>query len=318
MGWLSKQKNRDDAAPRRRYDDSNGNSGSSNDIRQPHSFRRNRTITGSSSARIASGNELNAQLRSPRAHAHHLAMTRRRILSYLAIVLTACGLLYVLLSQVVATQVVQIPDIEQPLSSVQAKPYQEAAEAYFRARPVERLRFLLNEDAFLSNMQASNPEVESVRLDQGTRFGEALMTLEVRKPIARWNTSEQQRYVDARGVVFTKNYFAKPAVTIRDNSGVELPSDQVVTSQRFLGFVGQVIGYAKNQNFTVKTATIPALTTRQIRVTMKGVGPYFTLSVDRPPAEQVEDMTRIVKYLRTHGKTAEYVDVRVAGKAFYR
>jgi hypothetical protein len=280
-------------------------------------FRRNRTITGSSSAKIASSNELRADLVSPRAHVHHLALTRRRLLLYLVVTVAGIFALYVLVSQLVASVNVRVVGAA-PFTSQQMQPYRAAVEAYYAARPVERLRFLLNEGDFLKNLQAMNPDVEFVHVDQGSKLGEALLTITPREPIARWKTGGKREYVDASGVVFAKNYFTDPKVEIRDNSGLQTAGTQVVTSHRFLAFVGRVIGYAAHEGYTVKTVTIPALTTRQVRITLQGVGQYYTFSVDRPPAEQVEDMIRITSYLKTHGIAARYVDVRVEGKAFYK
>lgn len=280
-------------------------------------FRRNRTITGSSSSSVASTNELNANLLSPRAHAHHLATTRRRLLLYFGgVVLVVFGL-YVLVNQLVASVSVNVTGVE-PLSASEMKPYQDSVDAYYAARPVERLRFLLNDRDFLRNLQVNNPEIGAVHIEQGSRLGEAVLTITPREPIARWKTSGKREYVDANGVVFGRNYYEAPPVEIRDNSGVQTTGTQAVTSHRFLAFVGRVIGYADDQGYTVKTATIPALTTRQVRITLKGVGQYYTFSIDRPPAEQVEDMVRITRYLKSKGISARYVDVRVEGKAFYR
>lgn len=227
------------------------------------------------------------------------------------------ALLYFLLIQLVATTSVQVVD-GSPLSAKEMQPYQQAADRYYAARPAERLRFLLNTKEFTSHVQATHPEIQSLSLQPGSKLGESLLFLTMREPIARWNVGTSREFVDANGIVFAKNYFEEPDVTIRDNSGIRTENNEVVTSKRFLAFVGRVIGHAKDDGFTVKTATIPSLTTRQVRITLKGVGPYFTYSVDRPPAEQVEDMGRIVRYLRTRGISAQYVDVRVQGKAFYR
>lgn len=300
--------------PRRRAE--SGSTQSSADTPRT-TFRRNRTLTGSSSSQIASSNELNAEFRSPRAHVHHLTLTRRRVFAYFSVVVAASAALYILLTQLVATTSVQVVD-GSPLSEPGMKPYQQSADVYYAARPAERLRFMLNTQEFTSHMQASHPEIRSLYLESGSVLGESLLYITMREPIARWNVGYSREFVDSEGIVFAKNYYSEPAVTIRDNSGVRTEDNEVVTSKRFLAFVGRVIGYAKDDGFTVKTATIPALTTRQVRITLKGVEPYFTFSVDRPPAEQVEDMGRIVRYLRTHGISAQYVDIRVQGKAFYR
>jgi hypothetical protein len=239
------------------------------------------------------------------------------LLSYLGGVVAAAFMLYLLVSQLVATETVQVSTGSE-LHASQMKPYQQAAESYFASRPLERLRFMINQQDFLNHMQAVNPEVKLLHTDAGSGLGEMLITITPRQPIARWSASGSRDYVDEAGIVFQRNYFETPSVEIRDNSGIQTEGSQAVTSQRFLGFVGRVIGLMKNDGYTVKTVTLPTLTTKQIRITIAGTTPYFTLSVDRPPAGQVEDIIRIQRYLRTKGITPKYVDVRVQGKAFYR
>ncbi len=317
MAKFFKQKDANSDLPRRRQQRSSDSSETETSSSYRAAFHRNRTITGSSSRSISSTNELNAQMRSPRASAHHLAIARRRLLAYLAVVLAASAVLFIFVQQFVATEVVQVAG-NQALTSEQMQPYKDSAERYFAMRPIQRFRFLLHTEDFLRSLQVDNPEIKTLHVDAGSSFGQALITITPREPIARWNTSNKRQFVDADGVVFTKNYFKDPRVEIRDNSGIETSGSTVVTSKRFLGFVGRVIGESDKAGYTVRTATIPSLTTRQVRITVKGVRPYFTFSVDRPPAEQVEDMTRIIRYLRKKGISARYVDVRVQGKAFYR
>ena len=42
------------------------------------------------------------------------------------------------------------------------------------------------------------------------------------------------------------------------------------------------------------------------------------MTVDRPAAGQVEDAVRAIRYLTNRGITAEYIDVRVSRRAFYK
>src|SRR6478736_2133426 len=112
MKFRKKAKGKSNGLPNRRRDQSPSNTAktrpSAQDLSERYTFRRNRTITGSSSAQIMSPNELNADLRSPRAHVHHLTSLRRRLLMYFVLVGGATFALYLLLSQTVASETFQV------------------------------------------------------------------------------------------------------------------------------------------------------------------------------------------------------------------
>lgn len=290
---------------------------SQEDLSSRYAFRRNRTLTGSSSASVASSNELNAELRSPRAHVHHLTNLRRKLLSYLAVVSIAAFGLYVLVSQLVATTAVAIRD-QPPLTNEIQSQYQEAFESYYAARPAERFRFVLNQDALLSHVQAEYPEIRSIRINPGSNLGEASITLTAREPIARWNIEGSNKYVDGDGIVFSKNYFGDPELQIVDESGLPASSSKIIASDRFLGFIGRVVAKSHGSGLPVNKVTIPLLTTRQVAVTLEGSETQYKLSVDRSAGEQVEDIARISNYLTNNQLAPGYVDVRLAGKAYYK
>lgn len=302
-----RQSSRDDAAIRP----------SASDLSNRYSFRRNRTLTGSTSAKVASSGEMNAELRSPRAHVHHLTSLRRRLVLYFITASAAAFGLYVLISQLVASMSIQVSGIEL-LPNTDKVAYEQAIESYYAARPTERLRFLLNESDMTAHVQATRPEVRTINIEPGAELSTAVVTIVPRQAIARWSFDDADRYVDAQGVVFLRNYHTAPRLKIIDNSGIRTTSTRVVASNRFLSFVGQVISGSQERNLAVSTVTIPAFTTRQVAVTLKGEGTQYRLSVDRSVGEQVEDVARIHTYLKRKSITPRYVDVRVKGKAFYK
>jgi cell division septal protein FtsQ len=281
-----------------------------------YAFRRNRTLTGSSSVNVASSNELNAELRSPRAHVHHLTSLRRRLLLYFTAVLICTIGLYVLLSQLVATEYFQVKNVP-VLAADKHESYRSTMESYYSSRPVERLRFLLDEARLVSHMQAKHPEIHSLEVEQ-SGFGEASVKISARQPVARWSIGSANRYVDGNGVVFSHNYYQVPSLQIIDNSGVQVGSNKLVASNRFLGFVGRLLSSASSRNLDVAKVTLPTATTRQVEVTFTGKTTRYKVSVDRSAGRQMEDISRIVVYLSKRNIVPGYVDVRLEGKAFYK
>lgn len=312
-----RKKPADVSAPRRRSAEHEALRPAASDLSNRYAFRRNRTLTGSSSAKIISSNELNAEFKSPRAHVHHLTSLRRRLLMYFSIVGLSAFAIYLVVSQLVATTSITVSGVTSVPDEATAG-YAVSIDSYYQARPSERLRFLLDEPALLSHVQAEHPEVRRLRIEPGSAFGEASVVVQARTPIARWAMSDGDQFVDADGVVFSRNYFESPQLQIIDNSGIQADTSRLVASDRFLGFVGKVIARSKQSGLVVSKVTIPAFTTRQIAVTIQGRDTSYKLSVDRPAGEQVEDMSRIVRYMTAKNITPQYVDVRLSGKAFYK
>lgn len=280
------------------------------------SFRRNRTLTGSSSSVVTSSNEMNADLMSPRAHVHHLTKRRRHIfIRFVAAAIVVLGL-YLFLHQFVASVSVTAGSaVNLPEDKRQA--YQERIEEYLASHIGERFHPALNDSDLTAFLQAKYPEIESLQVDMAGEFGKAISQVSLREPVARWVIDGRTEYVDRTGVVFGHNIHPTPPLTIVDKNEV-VSSSGLVASHRFLAFVGQTVGHAKERGLTVKRATIPLLTTRQLELRFKGIPYEFKLTVDRPAGEQVEDADRIIRYFKKHGINPGYVDVRVEGKAFYK
>ena len=284
------------------------------DLEERYSFRRNRTLTGSSSSQISVPGEGNAQIKSPRVQAHELVQKRRHIGATLLLVLSGAGLLFFLVSQFTAGAVVRATDVSQQLDSK----YVDIIESYLSSQPLERLRFATNEEHLSEYVASRAPEIASVHLDGSAGFGKSTFVLQLREPTVGWTINGKQEYVDSSGTAFSRNYFTSPAVQVVDKSGIQVSAGQAIASNRFLGFVGRAVAFAKKQGFTVKQVIIPAGTTRQVELQLSGVGYPIKLSIDRGVAVQIEDMARAVKWLKAHGQSPKYLDVRVSGEAFYR
>lgn len=310
MALFSKKKQSD--IPRRRQGQP-AERATESSLTDRYAFQRNRTLTGSASSNVSSTNETGAQLKSSRVQAHELVHQRRRVGVTLLGVFLVCFALFILVFEFTASAVVRGKDISIKLDPV----YEQAIQEYLGRQPIERLRFALDTKRLTAFVQDKAPEVESVTTEGFAGFGKSSFVLTLREPIAGWNVGGSQQYVDNTGTAFSKSYYDTPKVQIIDNSGVPTGSGPVA-SNRFLGFVGRVVGLAKNRGYIAQEVIIPTGTTRQVELKLEGVGYPIKFSVDRGAGEQVEDMARAIKWLSGHGVAPQYLDVRVSGKAFYK
>jgi len=279
-------------------------------------FRRNRTLTGTTSNNMGSAG-IRSDLESSRTHAHNLTNHRRKILGVLAIVLVSSAFLWTLISNFTAAVAVSVPSAVIS-KSIDKSRYEKIIQEYLDINPMGRFHFMLDQSALSTFVSEKMPEVSSVVQKSMLSIGQTDFAITMRTPIAGWKIGSKQYYVDSKGISFEQNYFASPTVQIIDNSGASPTTGAAVVSNRLLSFVGRVVAEAKTSGYIVTQAILPPNTTRELDIKFKGSNSYIKLSIDRPAGEQIEDMDRAVKYLAGRGFSPGYIDVRVSGKAFYK
>lgn len=297
------------------------------DIRNPHitsqneayTFRRSRTLTGSSASTVRAANEDRGQLRSTRLQEHDLRRHRRKLSFYLVLCLVLVGFLGMVLDQYNSDDVIiSTSSAEVSTKPIDVQRYRKLAADYYAAHPFEHFRFALDIEAFAEALRVSAPEIAHAEVVRGDGVLKGEVKLTFRKPVVSWAIKGERYYVDAEGEAFRVNYYAEPSVTVVDESGID-PDVGVIASGRFLRFMGRVITLVNDSGTaTVSGIVIPRGVTRQIDLKLNGVAYPFKTNLDRDPAGQATDVVNAYKYFTAKGITPAYVDVRVSSKAFYR
>ncbi len=89
-------------------------------------------------------------------------------------------------------------------------------------------------------------------------------------------------------------------------------------SQRVKDFVYDLENDLAQYNIGIDHVSLPLQKARELRVFIIGRSEYYKMSLDRGSAVQAEDLMRMMKYLDEEEVEPEYVDLRVAGKAYYK
>lgn len=291
------------------------------DVRPPEStdiFKRNRTLTGTTSNNFNSVG-VNSDLESNRSHVHNLTDHRRRIFSIFSIVIMSSVFLWLLISNFTASVVISVPNA--PISKqIDKSRYEKVIQEYLDINPMGRLHFLLDESALNTYVSSKLPEVAVItQRNNMVGIGQTNFVITMRNPVAGWKIGDKQYYVDSKGISFDTNYFTSPTVQIVDNSGASPVAGTAIVSNRFLSFVGRVVAEAKSGGYIVTQAILPLNTTRELDIKIQDNSILVKLSIDRSAGEQVEDMSRALKWFASNGANRpSYIDVRVSGKAFYK
>jgi hypothetical protein len=253
--------------------------------------------------------------KSDRQKERDLRAWRRKLSGVLLIILMISGLGLLTLTQFSGSFSETISNVA-TLKTDDANRYKKIVSEYLAKNPFERFGFARRNDNLTNFVSEQAPEVRKVSIDQsGILLGK--LSLSFREPVAMWTTAGKTVFVDAEGVVFARNYFAVPTVTIADNSGASVDSNMVASS-RFLGFIGQVTAELKRGGHEVGRVIIPVGAIRYVEFYLNGRDYPFKAQIDRDALGQATDITVMAKYLDTNKITPTYVDTRVAGKSYWK
>lgn len=307
MGWFKRKEKEPVRNPRIEADES-------------LTFRRSRTLTGSSSQDIRVAGEGRAQIKSPRLREHELRTHRRKLSFYLAIVAACCAGILALMSQFNGIITLAVQSQSPLMKPIDEARYASVINDYFMERPQERFRFAFNKTALASYLEAKAPEVATVTIE-GTGIATATASIAFREPVVAWQQKGVRAYVDGDGHLFRENYYNEPSVTVKDDSGLDTAGADsgLVISDRFLQFMGRVISLTNESGVArVTGATLPRGYAREIDFNLEGRGYIVKTQLGRDPASQATDIINAVKYIESKQLKPQYVDVRVAGKAAYK
>lgn len=280
---------------------------------QQQTFRRSQTLMGSSSPQVRAAGEKTATLQSERLKRQSLQRRQRVITLLLISAVAVIGVIYYVISQYISSvDTVRFSDTATVHSSDSAR-YRQALTDYIYRHPGERFYFALNADRVTEYVAQKYPEVSHVSVDNGTFY------VGLRRPIAVWSVGRAQYFVDKDGYSFQKNYYAAPTVSVQDQTGIATDEGRALAGRSFLRFLGRMVSLLEESGLGgVSEATLPPNTTREVDFKLQGRAYTIKTHIDRDPAQEVEDLKRVVGYLEQKSIAPQYIDIRVSGRAYYK
>lgn len=119
------------------------------------------------------------------------------------------------------------------------------------------------------------------------------------------NERKKNEIPETIGKVYT------PTVDIFDESDSGYITDKIKST------VGMLESDFQDYGYKVDRAIVPIGMTREIDIYLEGMDTYFKIHTDRNTGESAEDAVRMIEYLEGKDIKARYVDVRIAGRAYY-
>jgi cell division septal protein FtsQ len=175
----------------------------------------------------------------------------------------------------------------------------------------------LNSDELKSELLAKDPRVSTVDIIRTWPHG-IRADVEMKIPVLVWFTGGQRYEVDAAGKVMGQITAASSLPAVNDGSNLPVKAGEQIVTDRFSTFVGDLAsGLAGVSGLKVISYDVKE-TTNDLYVKVSG-GYTITFDSERSAAEQLGDLKTLLAYLQKHRqKPTEYIDLRIAQRAYYK
>ena len=201
--------------------------------------------------------------------------------------------------------------------------YQKSAERILGGSIFNRNRITINTVNIENEIMAEFPELGQVSVNLPIFGNQPVISIVAKQP-AMALTSQQGVYVlDANGVVMTR----ASSITGFDNIKLPIVNDEssltveigkgVLTSQQ-VDFISVLVTQLNLNKKQVSSVTLPPII-NQVQIKLKGFNYYIKFDMQNDPKTSAGAFLALSKRLAKDGATpAEYVDVRIEDRAFYR
>ena len=192
-------------------------------------------------------------------------------------------------------------------------------EEYFTAKPYQRFRFLLNERALTAFLQEKYPEIEKVQTTDFAGFAHSQISLKVREPVASWTIDNVRYMVDKNGATFTRNLYPHTTIVpVIDQSGLPVSGDGRVATDHFMQYIGRLVSLDDKFGLDITDVIVPEGVAHEVDVRLRDKKYIAKFLIDRPPAEQLQDLAKAVQFIEKKGGGVKYIDVRTPERVFYQ
>jgi cell division septal protein FtsQ len=193
---------------------------------------------------------------------------------------------------------------------------------------IEReLEELVSDNYWYSNVLTVDPEGLELKLQQADPLiktagitrkwpGELVVQVALKQPSLGWSSGNQAYLLDRDGTAIGVLPQGSALPVITDGSNLPVKIGDRVVSARFVAFVEALVPALAAEKLPVNGLSV-AETTFDLMVQTKGYRLIF--DTNRPVEEGMHDLRAVLRTLATQKKSpGEYIDLRIAGKAYYK
>lgn len=184
-----------------------------------------------------------------------------------------------------------------------------------------RNKISLDDQGIVKDLRAQFPEISSASVELPL-FGESpIVHLSIATPSFFLNSGHNLFVVDSEGYVVAPS-ISLPAVrnllTLSDQSGFAAKPGQQAMSSANVSFINTVVAEAKRAKVPISSLTLPALA-QEVDLRTSDRGYYIKFFLGGDVLQQTgQFLAARHKFDQTNTQPSQYLDVRVAGKIYYK
>lgn len=198
--------------------------------------------------------------------------------------------------------------------------YQAAAAAQL-ADFKNHNKLTFDESSVTEALQKQFPEIRSAQVELPFFSQKPTLRLDIAPPAFKLSSGGQVYVIDSTGVVVARTADL-PAVknlpTVNDQSGFPITVDKRILSSSAVSFITTIQAECRRARIPIASLTLPPLPQEiDLRTTDQ---PYFVkFYLDGDALTQAgQFLAARAQFAQNHQSPAQYLDVRVAGKIFYK
>ena len=186
-----------------------------------------------------------------------------------------------------------------------------------------RNKLTVNTSKVATALEHEFPELETVSVSVPLLGNRPVVTIQPGVPELIFATQSGTYLLDSNGRALVAssqvpNLASLNLPVVNDQSGLSVAVGSIALPQSTVSFISEVIGQLQAKNLTTTSLVLPVGAT-ELQTTLKGEGYVVKYGLYGDAREEVGAYLAVKHYLDTnHITPSSYVDVRVAGKAYYK
>lgn len=204
-----------------------------------------------------------------------------------------------------------------------ASSYEDEAAEILARSILNRSKLLIDTDKVAEDLRAAFPELGDISVVVPLVSRRPIIEVRPTQPALIAASSEGAFIVDTEGRVLAKanevdSSIRDPLPIVRDESGLSIEQGKILLPKETVSFIREVAGQLQAGKIEVESLTLPAVV-NELHVRVAGKAYYVKFDIRGEGRGQAGTYLAVKERLEKDNKTpAEYIDVRVSEKAFYK
>jgi len=175
----------------------------------------------------------------------------------------------------------------------------------------------MDEGELVSKLQLADPQIRTVEVRREWPHGLKVSAV-LKQPSMGWSSGDQRYLLDSDGTAIGMLPAGSPLPVVNDGSNLPVQVGRQVCGPRFVTFVTQLMPALAANGYQVTSLDIKDTTFDLTASTNKGYKLVFDTS--RPVADEMGDLKSVLTLLTSqkHPAPTQYLDLRIAGRAYYK